>query len=93
MKVSCKMDSRWIAHFKPKGEEAKQKMKDSVYSSKHILDAAVEILKIQQAGMERPKLDDYDCPSWSHKQAHINGEIAGLNKAISLLTIKDRTNV
>lgn len=83
------MDSRWIKQFKANDDEAKEKVHSSLSSAKHILDAAIEIINEQKAAIERPTKDDYDCPSWSHRQAHSNGEIAALNKVISLLTIKE----
>lgn len=82
------VDTRWLVQFKAKDDDAKKKVKASLSSAKHILDAAVSIIEKQQKALERPTLEDYNCPSWSHRQAHINGEIAGLNKVISLLTIK-----
>lgn len=87
------MDSRWIKQFKADNEEAKEKVHSSLMSAKHILDAAISIIEEQKAAVERPSKEDYDCPSWSHRQAHSNGEVAALNKVISLLTIKDKTNV
>ena len=87
------MDSRWIKHFKANDPDAKEKLDASLRSSKHILDAAIEIINEQKAAIERPTKEDYDCPSWSHRQAHCNGEIAALNKVIDLLTIKDKINV
>ena len=82
------MNTKWFTYFAAKDDESKDKVRVSILAAKRILDAAIAILKDQQAAIERPKLDDYDCPSWSHRQAHLNGEIAGINKAISLLTIK-----
>jgi len=35
-------------------------------------------------------LDDYDTPSWSHKQAHMNGEAAAIRKVIEIITIRER---
>lgn len=83
------MDTRWFTYFKATDEEARTKVKASLKSAKLILDAAIELLNQQKAAMERPRLEDYDSPSWSHKQAHINGELAMLNKVTALLTIKD----
>lgn len=87
------MDLRWIKQFKADNSEAKEKVYTSLMSAKHILDAAISIIEEQKVAIERPQKEDYDCPSWSHKQAHCNGEIAALNKVISLLTIKDKTDV
>lgn len=82
------MDSRWIKHFKANDSDAKEKLNASLNSAKSILNAAIVIIEEQKAAIERPTKDDYDCPSWSHRQAHSNGEIAALNKVIKLLTIK-----
>ena len=83
------MDSRWVKHFKAKDDDAKEKLSASLNSAKHILDAAIAIIEEQKAAIERTTKEDYDCPSWSHRQAHSNGEIAALNKIIILLTIKE----
>ena len=86
------MDTRWFIEFEAKSEDEKKAVRQSVYAAKHILDVAIVILNKQKAALERPKADDYDCPSWSHKQAHLNGELAMLNKVTDLLTIKDKSN-
>ena len=91
MKVSYKMDMKWFKQFKAEDEDAKEKVRNSLRSANHILEAAIEILNKEKASLERPTKEDYDCPAWSHKQAHNNGEIAALNKVINLLTIKDKS--
>jgi hypothetical protein len=82
------MDMRWFAEFEAKDEDAQKKTRDTVRAAKHVLDAAISIMEKEMASLERPKIDDYDCPSWSHRQAHANGELAAMNKMKQLLTIK-----
>lgn len=84
------MDTRWFTQFNAVDPDAKDKTKKSVLAAKHILDAVIGILEKEKAALERPKKDDYDCPSWAYKQAHINGEIANINKVIDLLTVKEK---
>lgn len=40
-------------------------------------------LRIEQVGVV-----DYDSPSWSHKQAHLNGKLEAYREIISLLEPK-----
>lgn len=71
------------------GEE-KEKMRQEVLTSQNLLDKLVEILYNIQEKKETTVLADYDTPSWSHKQAHINGECAALRKVIEIITIRER---
>lgn len=80
------MDVRWAKEY------GGDKAQDAVRAAKHVLDTAIRILEKDRTALLRPKPEDYDCPSWSHKQAHVNGELAMLNKVIDLLTIKDKSN-
>jgi hypothetical protein len=71
------------------GEEL-DKFKKEVYNSKNVLDKCIQILyNIKESKGEVRELD-YDTPSWAFKQAHLNGEMEGLQKAIELLTVTER---
>ena len=51
---------------------------------------AFEALDAVLAEMEEvPSKNDYDCPSWSHKQADINGANRMLREVRKLINIKD----
>lgn len=82
-----KINQAWTHGLK--GEEAK-KMQELVVSNKFLLDRLVEILYNMQEKRESSVLADYDTPSWSHKQAHLNGEAAMIRKLADLIEVKER---
>lgn len=65
-------------------------MKEMVLSNKNLLDRLVKILYNMQEKRETSVLADYDTPSWSHKQAHLNGENAAIRKLVEIVEVKDR---
>lgn len=71
-------------------DEEREKMKQKVLDSTILLDRLKKILYNMEEGRNRSVLGDYDTPSWSHKQAHLNGESAALRKVIELITITER---
>lgn len=64
-------------------------MKKSVISSKLVLDKLIEVCYNIKKSLDIESYD-YDNPSWSHKQAHINGQKQMLEKIVSLCTIEER---
>ncbi len=68
----------------------REKMKNIVLENTILLDKLKQILYNMQEGKRSTVLVDYDTPSWSHKQAHLNGELAAFQKVIELLTITER---
>jgi len=50
----------------------------------------IEILKEKRASLLRgpSSLDEYDSPSWAHKQADINGQIRSINYVLELIDLK-----
>ncbi len=68
----------------------RDKMKNLLLSNTILLDKLKEIMYNMMEGKRGTLLVDYDTPSWSHKQAHLNGELAALQKVIELITITDR---
>lgn len=87
MKTS--LDNRW--YRKETDKEVRDKVKTAVINSitsdrtlqrlMTILDD--EIISLERIGLD---LDAYDSPSWSHKQAHINGQMQALYSIRKLLT-------
>jgi len=65
-----------------KGKEKEERAKE-IKSYKNAFDALQEILE------EEKSTPDYDCPSWSHKQADQNGYNRCIREVIKLTTIKD----
>ena len=74
------MQVAWTKNLK--GEE-KKKRTEEVKSYKTAFDALLEILE------EESSTPDYDCPSWSHKQADQNGYNRAIQKVRTLITIKE----
>lgn len=82
-----KLKSVW---FEGLNASEKEEMQKNVENSEKVLDKLVKILYNIQERTRDSVLVDYDTPSWSHKQAHINGEIAMLKKIIDIVTIQER---
>ncbi len=82
-----KINQAWLQGLK--GEEAKR-MQELVAGNKILLDKLVEILYNMQTKRESSVLADYDTPSWSHKQAHLNGENSMIRKLIEIATVSER---
>jgi hypothetical protein len=70
-----------------KGEEREKRIKE-ILSYRNAFDALKELLEDQY----EESVPDYDCPSWSHKQADVNGANRKLRQIISLLDIKELKN-
>lgn len=84
-----KISEAWLRGLQ---DENRESFKKEVISSKKVLDKLVEILYNMEEGKREVSLPDYDNPSWSHKQAHLNGELAAIRKVIELITIKERAD-
>ena len=85
--MTQKINEAWLRGLK--GED-REKMKELVLSNQILLDKLSEILYNMQVKKEGTVLDDYDTPSWSHKQAHINGEAAAIKRLIDIVSIRER---
>lgn len=83
-----KISQRWLA--KAKTEPERQQIRDLVVNSELLLDKLKEMLYNMQEELRDTVLVDYDTPSWSHKQAHLNGELDMLRKVIDLVTLRER---
>lgn len=70
----------------------RDKMKEEVLSSTNLLDKLTKILYNMQEKGQSTVLSDYDTPSWSHKQAHLNGENAAIRKVLEIVTIRERAD-
>lgn len=63
-------DTRW---FKGLDEKEIEERKKHLLANKKTLDIVRDIVYNMGIGAGRVTEKDYDCPSWSHKQAHTNG--------------------
>lgn len=55
-----------------------------------LLDRLTKILYNMQTKRVATVLGDYDTPSWSHKQAHLNGELNVIERLLEIVTLKER---
>lgn len=78
------MNSLWLQGLK--GEE-RQKLKVFIENNQKILDILTEIVYNRVKEHESVALRDYDNLSWSHKQAHLNGELDALKWVIKLCDV------
>ena len=79
-----RIQSKW--YLGSKTEEEKQKTKELVLSSQKVLDILSKIVYNMSIDGEKVKSTDYDSPSWSHKQAHLNGRAEAFKDILNILT-------
>lgn len=82
-----KVNQFWLAGL---NDEEREKMTNLVVSNTILLDKLRKMLYNMKEGKENTVLSDYDVPSWSHKQAHLNGEQAAITKIIDLIAVTER---
>lgn len=78
--------TEWLKGLKP--DEA-EKQKKSIIASKLVLDKLIEICYNIKKDKDK-SVYNYDTPSWSYKQAHVNGYKQALDDIIQLITINER---
>lgn len=83
-----KISQKWLSSAKTDAE--RDEIRNLVKNSELVLDKLREMLYNMQDELRDTVLRDYDTPSWSHKQAHLNGEIDMLRKLIDIVTIRER---
>jgi hypothetical protein len=68
----------WTQHLK--GED-KERFKQSVLGSKHVLDRLKTLIENEEDAIDQTERDPkaYDNPSWAYKQAYKNGMRHGLS--------------
>ena len=76
------MQAVWLKGLK--GEEREKRIKE-ILAYRNAFNALKELLGDQY----EESVPDYDCPSWSHKQADVNGANRMLRKIINLITIEE----
>ncbi len=74
------MNSRWLKGLSGEEKEARRK---EIVSYKNAFQALTELL---EEDFEERKVD-YDCPSWSHKQADQNGANRKLQSILNLIKL------
>lgn len=76
------MDARWFKGCKTKAERDERKKEIKSYAN--AFDALRELIE----GFEEAA-PDYNNPSWSHKQADVNGANRKLRNILKLMNVKD----
>jgi hypothetical protein len=71
--------------FQDLPREEQEQFKQIVLGSKKVLDKLSEIVYNMSISGEKVSIDQYDSPSWSHKQAHQNGYNAALREVLEIL--------
>ena len=81
---------KWTSNLKT--EEEINDFRNRVYGAKPVLDRIRTLLEEKEAAIDRSeiKLEEYDNPNWSHKQAFKNGIRAACADLRLLLTIEDK---
>lgn len=80
-----KISTDWTKHLKDQKE--KKEFESVVRSSSFLLSRLRDLLSEyeREIDLSETKLDVYDSPSWSHKQAHQNGRRQAYRKIKELL--------
>lgn len=84
-----KISEQWLAGLEP---DKRSEIKSIVLGSTILLDRLNKILYNIKKEKSEVRLLDYDSPSWSHKQAHLNGQIDMIDQIVKLVTITERAD-
>ena len=72
----------WLARCAT--QQDRDEFKEYLLNCRRLFNELDNILAKEETSLARSEID-YDCPSWSHKQAHINGARETLAKIRSLI--------
>lgn len=72
----------WFRNTPP---EEVEKLKEILKSGSLLLDKLYEICYNRSIELKKVSKPDYDNPSWSHKQAHLNGQLEELELILKLI--------
>ncbi len=77
----------WLKHLETPEKKLAFAAKIRSFHNDIVIKRLVEILNEKRSSLLRgpSSLEDYDSPSWAHKQADINGQIRSLNLVLDLL--------
>lgn len=78
------MKTVWFEGLKA---EEKENFKNEVLGAQKVLDKLTKIVYNRTIEVQNTPIADYDCASWSHRQAHQNGQVAAFKEIIALLDI------
>lgn len=86
MAQSTRIKAPW---FQDLNSKEKEDFTNTLLSSEKVLDKLRKIVYNMCINEEKVKTIDYDSPSWSHKQAHMNGKLEAYRTVLDLLTFKE----
>lgn len=80
----------WTKNLKT--EEEKKRFESSLQGSKIVLDRLSQMLSEEESEVNRSEMsvDVYDSGSWSHKQAHKNGQRSMIRKIQQLINLDQK---
>lgn len=78
-----------VQWFQDLSSKEKEDFTNTLLSSEKVLDKLRKIVYNMCINEEKVKTIDYDSPSWSHKQAHMNGKLEAYRTVLDLLTFKE----
>jgi hypothetical protein len=87
--MAKRVNTAWTQGLSP---DEKLKVEGAVLTDTILLDRLSKILYNMQEKRETTVLGDYDSPSWSHKQAHINGQLDVIKQLQEILSIQERAD-
>lgn len=84
------MITAWTDNLKT--AEEKERFKNSVLSSRVVLDRLNEILSKMKddTEMKERSTETYSVPNWDYRQAHVNGFMDCLKKVQKIITLNDQ---
>jgi hypothetical protein len=77
------MKTIWLKEAKTPQE--REEIKKTILNSTFALDILRNIVYNIDIGLTNVSSEDYDNPSWSHKQAHINGRQETIREILAIL--------
>lgn len=84
--ANLKYNLEW---FKGLNKQEEEDLRNILASNSFLLDKLTEIVYNMVTSSEEVNLTDYDSPSWSHRQAHVNGHNHALRKVLALTKGKE----
>lgn len=86
-KSSVKPSTTWTQNLRDKKEIEDFQQSLVALSRGPVFQRLKEIVESKITSLQTPpEWKEYDCPSWSHKQAHINGELRAYLSLLRLIS-------
>lgn len=76
--------------FRGLDKQEEEDLRNILANSTILLDRIEKIVYNMVISSEEVSVVDYDTPSWSHKQAHLNGQSNALRKVLAILRRREQ---